>query len=146
MKSTVARSSAFIFQLCTGFGGLPQHLTEEAALLDCSIEDSMNSKPKKRVRLECEGDERGAADVKLNDEVSVELHDGSVRARVTRVEANNDTPVIYAKPISSQFGGRFFEFQLEHEDYKAAALRADNEVLDSVGGVDLVNNSDVYSK
>jgi hypothetical protein len=49
MDSTVTRSSAFIFQLCTGFGGIPQHLTEEEALLDCIVEESMIGKPKMRV-------------------------------------------------------------------------------------------------
>jgi hypothetical protein len=39
-----------------------------------------------------------------------------------------------------------FEFQLKRVDYKAAALSARNEVLDSVGELDLINYSNIYSR
>jgi hypothetical protein len=50
IPSRALRGSAFISQLCTGFAAMPQHLTEEHALLDEKLQNEAKQKGKKRLR------------------------------------------------------------------------------------------------
>jgi hypothetical protein len=78
IPSRALRGSAFISQLCTGFAEMPQHLTEEHALLDEKLEKEAKQKGKKRLRIE---DDFKTTEVQLNQELSVEIEDGSTRPR-----------------------------------------------------------------
>jgi hypothetical protein len=139
VSSDVLVGSGVIFQLCTGFAPIPEHLTEELALKEEEEErkhaGNNNRILGKRMRIETEGKK---IDVKINQEVSVvELeHETPVRARVTRVETvstdgGEEETIVYAKPIYSQFAGSYYEFELSIDEYEAAVQRAENETLGS---------------
>lgn len=54
VSSLSLRGSAFISQLCTGFTALPEHLTEERAILDELAGKEVKKKRKKTVHIEDE--------------------------------------------------------------------------------------------
>ena len=137
VSSQSLRGSAFISQLCTGFTALPEHLTEERAILDGLAENKLKKKRKKIVHIK---DESSTIDIELNRELFVEVgNERFVKARVTRVEQSDDSTsdaetkvTIFAKPTSSQFGGPKFEFQLDKNDYNEAISREDEAILETI--------------
>ena len=148
VSSKSLRGSAFISQLCTGFTGLPENLTEERAILDELAEVESTKKSKKIVRLE---DESTTVDIELNRELFVRVgNETYVRARVTRVEQSDNSTsdaetklTILAKPTSSQFGGSKFEFQLDKDDYNEAISRENEVILETIEDSLFVGSFDI---
>jgi hypothetical protein len=104
VSTEIFRRSGFIFQLFSGFASIPEHLTEEYALMNDIREKSEanNRREKKRFRIENEGKRANTITVELNEEILVKMGNGrSVKARVTKVEAaaEGDTTILPGKPL-----------------------------------------------
>eukprot|EP00981_Chlorochromonas_danica_P003634 scaffold676_cov201-Ochromonas_danica.AAC.1 len=133
VSSDIVRASMFIFNMMTGFGRIPDHLTEEFAIKEEQeiLKNPVRLGKRKVVKVETENGD--TIEVKLGSDVCVDLGHGQLaRAKVSRLETSERETIVFASPDSSQFAGRHFEFQMTVHEYSMAVAQADSDILGSL--------------
>eukprot|EP01038_Epipyxis_sp_PR26KG_P014327 gene14327-19218_t len=131
-SSNIVAASMFMFDMMTGYGKIPDHLTEQYAINEEQemMKKSVRSgKSKFRKFMKVKTDSEETVEVQIGSEVFVDLGDDQLfaQAKVSRLETSEQETIVFAKPVSSQFGGPHFEFQMTIQEYLMAAAQADSD-------------------
>eukprot|EP01035_Chromulina_nebulosa_P019633 gene19633-25544_t len=109
-------SSVSIFNMCTGFQGIPDFLTEEVANEHLKVSDENSTKRKYNVVI-------NNVDVEINGEIFIDMNGFQMKSRVAKISSEYDengnlTHDIIVKPVNVFDGGKLSRFQLSLEEYQ----------------------------
>ena len=136
--SATVSCSGFIYDLRTGYGGIPDHLTLEFAVKEMENQNDKSTKKRKKINV-VDSNSKELLNVEINEDVAVDIGGGHrvlsrIKSVLSTVEDNDEenvcTTKIIAVPLSAQYGGPHFEFELGIEEYVDAKEAIAKELLD----------------